>query len=97
MSPTKKSSKRIEATTQELLTKLEDQEIDVALIATEVPKGLQMTEEKLFIEPIWIAHPSGDDIYNIDNISKKDITKYYRTSIDLLSCIQILQYDIPDH
>ena len=52
MSPTKKSSKSIEATTQELLTKLEDQEIDVALIATEVLKELHMTEKKLFIKPI---------------------------------------------
>ena len=57
MSPTKKSSKRIEATTQELLTKLEDQQIEITLLATPLPIVTFLKEAKIFDEPLWIAHP----------------------------------------
>ena len=52
MSPTKKSSKSVEATTQELLTKLEDQQIEIALLATPLPTVTFLEEAKIFDEPL---------------------------------------------
>ena len=73
MSPTKKSSKSIETTTQELLRKLEDQQIEIALLATPLPIVTLLEEAKIFDEPLWIAHPWDDDLYNIDNITREHV------------------------
>jgi LysR family hydrogen peroxide-inducible transcriptional activator len=61
-----------EETTERLLQRLHNHEIDAALLATAVEdRDLQVTA--LFDEPFWIAHPRDHPFYLKEQITRKDL------------------------
>ena len=71
----------LEETTDVLLQRLENHEIDAALLATSVDER-EFDVIPLFDEPFWIAHPRDHPFYLKDNITRADLK---RTKLLLLS------------
>ncbi len=63
-----------EETTDELLQRLENHEIDAALLATPVDET-EFGVIALFDEPFWIAHPADHPFYLKDKITRADLKK----------------------
>lgn len=63
-----------EATTEQLLQKLKDHQLDAALLATSPAAG-NLTEMPLFREPFWLAHPRDHHLYAKDEITLSDLRK----------------------
>ena len=61
-----------EATTDQLVAKLRDHQLDGALLATSPPAD-DLKEIQLFKEPFWLAHPRDHHFYNQDEISLADL------------------------
>ena len=61
-----------EATTDQLVAKLRDHQLDGALLATS-PPGEDLEEIQLFKEPFWLAHPRDHHFYNKDEVSLGDL------------------------
>ena len=61
-----------EATTDQLIAKLRDHQLDGALLATS-PPGEDLEEIQLFKEPFWLAHPRDHHFYNKDEVSLADL------------------------
>ena len=61
-----------EATTDQLIAKLRDHQLDGALLATS-PPGEDLKEIQLFKEPFWLAHPRDHHFYNRDELSLADL------------------------
>jgi LysR family hydrogen peroxide-inducible transcriptional activator len=61
-----------EEITDTLLGRLRDHEIDAALIATP-PSDPDLETIPLFVEPFWLAHPSGHPLYDQDVITREDL------------------------
>lgn len=61
-----------EEVTSTLVQRLQDHEIDAALIATEerIP---EFEEARLFSEPFWLAHPRNSELYEKDEITTRDL------------------------
>jgi LysR family hydrogen peroxide-inducible transcriptional activator len=67
-----------EETTEALLRRLDQHELDAALLATPTPNP-DLTGIPLFDEPFWLAHPRKHPLYDKDDITQDDLE-----SIDLL-------------
>ncbi|MBK1633667.1 LysR family transcriptional regulator [Thiohalocapsa halophila] len=67
-----------EETTEALLRRLDQHELDAALLATPTPNP-DLTSIPLFDEPFWLAHPRKHPLYDKDDITQTDLE-----SIDLL-------------
>lgn len=67
-----------EETTEALLRRLDQHELDAALLATPTPNP-DLTSIPLFDEPFWLAHPRKHPLYDKDDITQDDLE-----SIDLL-------------
>jgi LysR family hydrogen peroxide-inducible transcriptional activator len=67
-----------EETTDSLLRRLDQHELDAALLATPTSNP-DLTSIPLFDEPFWLAHPRDHHLYDKDEISQADLE-----SIDLL-------------
>ncbi|WP_295543837.1 hydrogen peroxide-inducible genes activator [uncultured Thiohalocapsa sp.] len=67
-----------EETTEALLRRLDQHELDAALLATPTPNP-DLTSIPLFDEPFWLAHPRKHPLYDKDDITQADLE-----SIDLL-------------
>jgi LysR family hydrogen peroxide-inducible transcriptional activator len=63
-----------EEITERLLLRLQNHEIDVALIATPV-EGSDLESMPLFDEPFWLAHPRNHELYTKEEITHKDLEK----------------------
>jgi LysR family hydrogen peroxide-inducible transcriptional activator len=63
-----------EEITERLLQRLQNHEIDVALIATPV-EGSDLESMPLFEEPFWLAHPRNHELYTKEEITHKDLEK----------------------
>jgi LysR family hydrogen peroxide-inducible transcriptional activator len=63
-----------EETTDALLARLRNHEIDAALLATQ-ENDHELEVIPLFDEPFWLALPSKHVLYNKDDISRKDLQK----------------------
>lgn len=63
-----------EEITDMLTQRLLDHQIDVALLATDV-KEPELEVMPLFEEPFWLAHPRNHDLYNKDEISRRDLSR----------------------
>jgi LysR family hydrogen peroxide-inducible transcriptional activator len=61
-----------EATTDQLLSQLNDHQIDGALLATAPPDD-ELKEIRLFREPFWLAHPRDHVLYEKDEITLEDL------------------------
>jgi LysR family hydrogen peroxide-inducible transcriptional activator len=61
-----------EATTDQLLSQLNDHQIDGALLAT-APPDEDLKEIRLFREPFWLAHPRDHVLYEKDEITLEDL------------------------
>ena len=61
-----------EATTDQLIAKLRDYQLDGALLATSPPAD-DLKEIQLFKEPFWLAHPRDHHFYNQDEVSLADL------------------------
>ena len=61
-----------EATTDQLIAKLRDHQLDGALLATS-PLADDLKEIQLFKEPFWLAHPRDHHFYNQDEVSLADL------------------------
>ena len=61
-----------EATTDQLVAKLRDHQLDGALLATS-PLADDLKEIQLFKEPLWLAHPRDHHFYNQDEVSLADL------------------------
>lgn len=61
-----------EATTDQLVAKLRDHQLDGALLATSPPAD-DLNEIQLFKEPFWLAHPRDHHFYNQDEVSLADL------------------------
>ncbi|MEK9625769.1 MAG: LysR substrate-binding domain-containing protein [Gammaproteobacteria bacterium] len=61
-----------EATTDQLLSQLNDHQIDGALLATAPPDD-DLKEIRLFREPFWLAHPRDHVLYEKDEITLEDL------------------------
>jgi len=61
-----------EATTDQLVAKLRDHQLDGALLATSPPAD-DLKEIQLFKEPFWLAHPRDHHFYNKDEVSLADL------------------------
>ena len=67
-----------EEITEMLTRRLLEHQIDVAVLATDV-KEPELEVMPLFEEPFWLAHPRDHEIYNKDEITRRDLSQ-----IDLL-------------
>jgi LysR family hydrogen peroxide-inducible transcriptional activator len=67
-----------EETTDALLRRLDQHELDAALLATPTSNP-DLTSIPLFDEPFWLAHPHKHPLYDKDEITQDDLE-----SIDLL-------------
>jgi LysR family hydrogen peroxide-inducible transcriptional activator len=67
-----------EETTEALLRRLDQHELDAALLATPTANP-DLTSIPLFDEPFWLAHPRTHPLYEKDDITHEDLE-----SIDLL-------------
>jgi LysR family transcriptional regulator, hydrogen peroxide-inducible genes activator len=67
-----------EETTDALLRRLDQHELDAALLATPTTNP-DLTDIPLFDEPFWLAHPRNHPLYDKDDITQDDLE-----SIDLL-------------
>ncbi len=67
-----------EEITDTLVERLRAHQIDVALLATPVDEA-DLVSEPLFQEPFWLAHPVDHELYNKDEITRRDLAK-----VDLL-------------
>ncbi len=67
-----------EEITETLLERLRAHQIDAALLATPVDEP-DLAKVALFEEPFWLAHPVDHELYNKDEITRRDLNK-----IDLL-------------
>jgi LysR family transcriptional regulator, hydrogen peroxide-inducible genes activator len=67
-----------EEVTDMLTQRLLEHQIDVAILATDV-KEQELEVMPLFEEPFWLAHPRDHEIYNKDEITRRDLSQ-----IDLL-------------
>ncbi|WP_058558276.1 LysR substrate-binding domain-containing protein [Thiohalocapsa sp. ML1] len=67
-----------EETTDALLRRLDQHELDAALLATPTMNP-DLTDIPLFDEPFWLAHPRNHPLYDQDDITQADLE-----SIDLL-------------
>jgi LysR family hydrogen peroxide-inducible transcriptional activator len=67
-----------EETTDALLRRLDQHELDAALLATPTSNP-DLTSIPLFDEPFWLAHPRSHPLYEKDDITQDDLE-----SIDLL-------------
>ncbi|MCG6940386.1 MAG: LysR family transcriptional regulator [Thiohalocapsa sp.] len=67
-----------EETTDSLLRRLDQHELDAALLATPISNP-DLTSIPLFDEPFWLAHPRNHPLYDKDDITQEDLE-----SIDLL-------------
>jgi LysR family hydrogen peroxide-inducible transcriptional activator len=67
-----------EEITDTLLDRLRAHQIDVALLATPVEEP-DLVTLPLFEEPFWLAHPVDHELYNKDEITRRDLSR-----IDLL-------------
>ena len=63
-----------EEITEMLTRRLMEHQIDVAILATEV-KEPELEVMPLFEEPFWLAHPRDHEIYNKDDITRRDLSK----------------------
>jgi len=61
-----------EATTDQLLSQLNDHQIDGALLGTAPPDD-DLKEIRLFREPFWLAHPRDHVLYEKDEITLEDL------------------------
>jgi LysR family transcriptional regulator, hydrogen peroxide-inducible genes activator len=61
-----------EEVTDMLTQRLLEHQIDVAILATEV-KEPELEVIPLFEEPFWLAHPRDHEIYNKDEITRRDL------------------------
>lgn len=61
-----------EEMTDILLTRLQNHEIDAALLATPVDEA-ELEVMPLFDEPFWLAHPRDHAFYNMDTIRRRDL------------------------
>ena len=61
-----------EATTEQLVAKLRDHQLDGALLATSPPAD-DLKEIQLFKEPFWLAHPRDHHFYNKDEVLLADL------------------------
>lgn len=61
-----------EEMTDTLLKRLQDHEIDAALLATAV-EDHDLTSLPLFNEPFWLAHPREHPFYDQEDISQRDL------------------------
>ena len=61
-----------EQTTDVLLQRLGQREIDLALLATPVDDPA-LQSRALFDEPFWLAHPRDSELYDHDEISQQDL------------------------
>lgn len=61
-----------EEVTDMLTQRLLEHQIDVAILATEV-KEPELEVMPLFEEPFWLAHPRDHEIYNKDEITRRDL------------------------
>jgi LysR family transcriptional regulator, hydrogen peroxide-inducible genes activator len=62
-----------EEITDMLTLRLLEHQIDVAILATEV-KEPELEVMPLFEEPFWLAHPRDHEIYNKDEITRRDLS-----------------------
>ncbi|MGD8908431.1 MAG: LysR substrate-binding domain-containing protein [Chromatiales bacterium] len=62
-----------EEITDMLTRRLLEHQIDVAILATDV-KEPELEVMPLFEEPFWLAHPRDHEIYNKDEISRRDLS-----------------------
>jgi LysR family hydrogen peroxide-inducible transcriptional activator len=67
-----------EETTDSLLRRLDQHELDAALLATPTSNP-DLTSIPLFDEPFWLAHPRNHPLYDKDDITEQDLE-----TIDLL-------------
>lgn len=63
-----------EEITDMLTQRLLDHQIDVAILATTV-KESELDVMPLFEEPFWLAHPSSHELYNKDEITRRDLRR----------------------
>ncbi len=63
-----------EEITDMLTRRLLDHQIDVAILATAV-KEPELEVMPLFEEPFWLAHPRDHELYNKDEISRRDLNR----------------------
>ena len=63
-----------EETTDDLLERLENHEIDAALLATASDRA-ELEEMALFDEPFWFAHPADHPLYTKEHITRADLKK----------------------
>ena len=61
-----------EETTDTLLSRLHNHEIDAALLATPVEEA-ELTSLPLFDEPFWVAYPSKHRFYTKEKITRRDL------------------------
>jgi LysR family hydrogen peroxide-inducible transcriptional activator len=61
-----------EEITERLLLRLQNHEIDAALIATPV-EGSDLESIPLFDEPFWLAHPRNHELYTKEEITRRDL------------------------
>ena len=61
-----------EETTEQLLVRLKQHEIDAALLATDI-EDPEFIAIPLFQEPFWVAYPRNHHFYNRDTITTKDL------------------------
>lgn len=62
-----------EEITEMLTQRLLEHQIDVAILATDV-KEPELEVMPLFEEPFWLAHPRDHEIYNKDEITRRDLS-----------------------
>jgi LysR family hydrogen peroxide-inducible transcriptional activator len=63
-----------EEITDMLTQRLLDHQIDVAILATAV-KEPELEVMPLFEEPFWLAHPRNHELYNKDDITRRDLSR----------------------
>ncbi len=63
-----------EEITDMLTRRLLDHQIDVAILATAV-KEPELEVMPLFEEPFWLAHPRDHELYNKDEINRRDLNR----------------------
>ncbi|PVV21234.1 MAG: LysR family transcriptional regulator [gamma proteobacterium symbiont of Ctena orbiculata] len=63
-----------EEITDMLTQRLLDHQIDVAILATNV-KEPELEVMPLFEEPFWLAHPRNHELYNKDEINRRDLSR----------------------
>jgi LysR family transcriptional regulator, hydrogen peroxide-inducible genes activator len=63
-----------EEITDMLTRRLLDHQIDVAILATAV-KEPELEVMPLFEEPFWLAHPRDHELYNKDEITRRDLNR----------------------